>query len=236
MLSCSLYATFFDTMSNWGQRIRELRESKGYTQQELAERAGIKLSHLSRLELGHYQSLKDDTRGALARGLEMTPAQLSAYLYGGELPSEHIPTPTLINELKQRYEASEVIEVPLLGYINAGTLAPAEQVDLGTVLICKSELSGTSKMNGLFALRVSGDSLQGDNIADGDTVIVEPQPDLIDGKIYIVKLANEFLARHLHREDDSIVLTSSNGKYARMKVEELEISGRVVLSGNWRKH
>jgi SOS-response transcriptional repressor LexA len=236
LTTCSVYATFFGTMINWGHRIKELRESKGYTQQEFAIRAGIKLSHLSRLELGHYKSLKDDMREALARGFDMPPTEFSQYLYGGELPSERIPTPALINELKQRYDASEGIEVPVLGYINAGMPAPAELVDLGNILVCKSELGESIKMRGLFALRVSGDSLVGDDIQDGDIVIVEKEPALIDEKIYIINLEGEFVARHLHQEDGAVVLTSSNGKYARMKVEELEISGRVVLSGNWKKH
>jgi SOS-response transcriptional repressor LexA len=78
--------------------------------------------------------------------------------------------------------------------------------------------------------------LIGDDIQDKDTVIVDPDPVIIDGRIYIVKLDNEFVARHLHRENGFVILTSSNGKYDKMKVKEVEIKGRVVLSGKWKKH
>jgi hypothetical protein len=33
-----------------------------------------------------------------------------------------------------------------------------------------------------------------------------------------------------------VILTSSNGKYEKMQVKEVEIKGRVVLSGTWKRH
>lgn len=223
-------------MNIWGHRIKELRESKGYTQQEFAERAGIKLSHLSRLELGHYQSLKDDTREAIARAFEMTPAALSAYLYGGglevkEAPADYDP----VAVIRQRLEAAETVPIPIRGYVSAGSPFPEEQQDLGNAPVARAQLGGIEKTDRLFALKVCGDSLSGDDIQDGDLVIVEPGAALVSGKIYIVKIGSEFVARHLHLEDGAVVLTSSNGKYARMKLTDLEIAGRVVLAGNWRK-
>lgn len=85
-------------------------------------------------------------------------------------------------------------------------------------------------MDAVFALRISGDSLIGDKINNGDNVVIDPNPDIIEGKIYAVKLQNEFVARHVHREGEFVVLTSSNGKYERMKVEEAEIVGRIIWS------
>lgn len=40
--------------SEFGKRLRELRKSKGYTQQALAEKAEIDEKHLSRVENGKY--------------------------------------------------------------------------------------------------------------------------------------------------------------------------------------
>ena len=67
--------------------------------------------------------------------------------------------------------------------------------------------------NGLYALRVNGESLEGDGINDGDLLIVEPDPDIIDGKIYIVRLGNQAVARHSYRHGSRYKLVSSNSKY-----------------------
>lgn len=40
--------------NKFGQRLKELRKSKGYTQQLLAEKAGIDEKHLSRIENNKY--------------------------------------------------------------------------------------------------------------------------------------------------------------------------------------
>ncbi len=40
--------------NNFGKKLKELRKSKGYTQQVLAEKVGIDEKHLSRIENGKY--------------------------------------------------------------------------------------------------------------------------------------------------------------------------------------
>lgn len=40
--------------NTFGKRLKELRKAKGYTQQALAEKAGIDEKHLSRVENGKY--------------------------------------------------------------------------------------------------------------------------------------------------------------------------------------
>lgn len=221
---------------HWGIRLRKLREERNWTQGDVASRASISRELVTQYETGRVKNLTDESLSALARALDMTPAALASYLHGGEKPVDRIPSHDLITELKERLETSELLEIPVRGYVTAGIPAPTEQQDLGTILIPKSALSGVTKVSGLFGLIVSGDSLQGDEIENGDTVIVEPQPDLIDGKIYIVDVSGEHVARHLHRDNGSVILTSSNGKYARMTANEVIVQGRVVLSGRWVKH
>lgn len=220
-----------------GLIIRRLREAKGLTQNDLASASGLSLSLIRGIEQDTRPNFTIDTLNALAGAFYLPVEKFIKILEGKddsvhEAPAEYDP----LAVIKERLENAELVNVPVKGYVNAGTPAVAEQQDLGTVAIPKSDLSGVKKVSGVFALRVSGDSLEGDGIQNGDTVLVDPEPAIIDGKIYIVKLGNECVARHLHREDGYVVLTSSNGKYQRIEAKELEVQGRIILAGNWRKY
>lgn len=51
-----------------GQRLAELREQRGFTREELAERVGTSTSTLSRLESGQIQKFSDEMLTALGSG------------------------------------------------------------------------------------------------------------------------------------------------------------------------
>ena len=75
-----------------------------------------------------------------------------------------------------------------------------------------------------FALMISGDSLEGDSISDGDIVVVDPDAAYQVDKIYIVLLDDgEVTAKHLTIGDSGqITLRASNDDY-----QELTVTGRV---------
>lgn len=59
------------TRERMGQRIASLRKLAGYTQEELAQRAGIQRTHLGRIEAGKY-AVNLETLQAIAEALDMT--------------------------------------------------------------------------------------------------------------------------------------------------------------------
>lgn len=59
-----------------GRRIAEVREHHGLTQEEAAERLGISLRHMKRIEAGHNMTIYTLARIALA--FDVTPASLLA--------------------------------------------------------------------------------------------------------------------------------------------------------------
>lgn len=202
-------------MNNWGIVIRNLRKDRGITQFELSDKTGITRSKISLIELGKVKTYDNETLVAIAKALEMPPAELRLRLHG-----EFSDTGEILQ--------SSFYKVKILGNIPAGTPAANEEQDLGYIFVENSKLGG-KRLDNLFALRVNGSSLIGDGIQDGGTLIIEKNTDIVDGKIYIVRIhGNETVARHLFRKDGMIVLTSSNGFYQEMKLEEVEVIGRII--------
>lgn len=57
-------------------RARELRESRGWTQAELAEKSGVRVATLSAIENGRTKGIDFDTLERLAAALGVDPALL----------------------------------------------------------------------------------------------------------------------------------------------------------------
>lgn len=189
------------------------------TQAELVAKSGVGRSWLSRVVIGHIKKPDDVKLEKLAKGLDMPLDELRRKVYG-------------IPELK---DMGGIVEIPRKGYINAGISVETAEQNLGTLKLPEFLVRGKS-MDRLFALIVSGDSLSGDNITNGHEVLVEKDADIINGKIYVVKLDNELVARHVYRRDDHLRLVASNGDYDDILATEAAIQGRIILSGNWKEH
>ena len=218
-----------------GHMVKKLREERKLSKVALAKRAGISRAYI--------QLIERDKRGgnisvanlrALAEALEVDVNTL--------LDAESPPVPkaahldTMLREIKERYDALQLVEIPIRGAVPAGYPFPEEESREGFIEIPQGQLGAAARKTGLFALRVSGHSLSGDGINDGDIVVVEPDPDCVNGRIYAVRLGSEVLARHVHWLKDKVKFTAANGEYRELEAKEVEILGRIILSGRWRKH
>ena len=59
-----------------GERIREMRKAKGFTQEELAQKLGLKDSAIAKYENGRVENIKRSTIADMARILECSPVYL----------------------------------------------------------------------------------------------------------------------------------------------------------------
>ncbi|WP_144186211.1 transcriptional repressor LexA [Elioraea rosea] len=117
--------------------------------------------------------------------------------------------------------------VPILGRIAAGQ--PIEAVDTSDAEVPISpEYLGTGDH---FALVVSGDSMTGDGIHDGDLVLIKSAQDAPNGAI-VVALIDEFevTLKRLRRRKDVVALESSNPAYQPriIPADRVRIQGRLV--------
>jgi repressor LexA len=122
----------------------------------------------------------------------------------------------------------EGVTVPLLGRIAAGTpVMAAEQVE--EQLVVPMGFAGEADH---FALRVSGDSMIGAGIFDGDIVIVRSTRRAEDGDIVAVLLPgpaeDEATVKRLRRRDGRVMLVPENPALEPFEMTDGHVLGRVV--------
>ena len=148
-------------------------------------------------------------------------------------------------ELTPRGLATSGIGAPVLGSITAGPLREA-LCESDEVVLSLSEAVGFRP--GDFLLRVTGDSMTGDGIFEGDRVLLRPGAVLNNGEIAAVQIATEereqwetTLKRVFTAPDwDYAELRASNPDYKPLRVpcEKVSIAGvyRGLLRGPINGH
>jgi len=119
-----------------------------------------------------------------------------------------------------------LLGVPLVGDVAAGFPSPAEEelcdiMSLDDYLIARPESS--------FLLRVTGDSMQGEGIREGDLVVVERGRTPVNGDIVIAEVDGEWTMKYFRREGGKVFLEAANPRYPPFEARrELRIGGVVT--------
>ena len=118
--------------------------------------------------------------------------------------------------------------IPLVGNVAAGLPVSAEEnahdvVSMDAYLVDKPETS--------FLLRVSGDSMVGAGIMDGDLVVVERSRQPRNGDIVLAEVDGQWTMKYFQRRGREIVLEAANPAYPTIyPKEELKIGGVITAS------
>ena len=189
------------------------------TNREIGQEVGIHSTghidyHLAQLERKHY--LERDARKS--RGLRLLPKALTLVEMEGE---EAVPVSG---------RGSGALRVPIYGRIAAGIpLEISRQYD-DTL-----DLSTAFAREDVFALRVSGKSMIGDLIDDGDFVIVQAADTAADGECVVATVSGpgsegEATLKRLYREGNRVRLQPSNPEMEPIFVDpkDVRIQGRVI--------
>jgi repressor LexA len=123
--------------------------------------------------------------------------------------------------------AAEFLRVPLLGQIAAGMPSETEQSDADTVRVAPEVLRG-HRGQPLFALRVTGDSMIGAHIMEGDIAVFEKRlPE--SGEIVAALVDGESTLKRFLFENGRTVLRAENPVYPTiLPVVELNVQGVMV--------
>jgi repressor LexA len=120
--------------------------------------------------------------------------------------------------------AREATRVPMVGRIAAGSPVPADESPDEAFPLPK-ELVGEGD---LFMLKVTGDSMIGAAITDGDWVVIRQQSDAESGEIVAAMIDGEATVKTLKRSGDHVWLMPHNSAYPPILGDQATILGRVV--------
>lgn len=197
------------------ERIKYLREERGMSQQELAEKVGYKTaSAVNKIELG-LRDINQSKIVEFAKALNTTPS----YLLGDD-QFNIFSIPNIIPIPKMK-------EIPLLGTIACGEPILAEENIENYVTV-------DAKANVDFALKCKGDSMINARIFDGDIVYIHSQPDVENGEIAAVLIDNEATLKKVYKYPNKLVLSPCNPMYddlvySEEQLENVRILGKAVF-------
>ena len=132
------------------------------------------------------------------------------------------------NNIGVTNSANDRVEIPIIGRVSAGSPILAEEYIEGTLTVDKSMVRQTE---GVFALRIKGNSMADAGIKDGDFVIIQQQPQVNQGEIAVVLIDNEATVKRVYINKDIIKLQPENESMPPIivdpKEKEVSIIGKV---------
>lgn len=133
-----------------------------------------------------------------------------------------------------REEASEQeSEIPLLGVVAAGQ--PIEAILSHETLLVPRDFLGRER---LFALRVRGDSMIGEQIREGDCIVVESRQTANNGELVVALVdGSDATVKKFYHEHNQIRLEPANPRYKPIIITPPDrVSIQGVVRGLIRKY
>lgn len=187
---------------DFAKRLKELRASRGLTQDDLARELNLVKSSISMYENGK-------------RKPSFEVLEAIADYFNVNMDTLYSSAPVFVPSLKR---------VPMLGYAAAGQ--PLENLDGQDTYYVETD----SRYAVDFCITVRGDSMINAGINDGDIVFVKAQPEVPNGKIACVEIDNDRVCiKRFYKTDTGVMLVSENPKYAPLQFSESNCSDFKIL-------
>jgi repressor LexA len=113
-------------------------------------------------------------------------------------------------EIVGREKVGEGSPIPILGRVPAGDTNFSEEYIEDVLLVDETIASG----EGVFAVRVKGDSMIGAGINDGDLAIVKRNPAPLSGEIVVALIEDEVTLKRFIRKGGRAILRPENQAYS----------------------
>ena len=127
----------------------------------------------------------------------------------------------------QRVRNERMLRVPILGQVRAGTPILAVENYEGYVDY-PATMSSTS--DGLFALKIIGDSMIEAGILENDIVVVQSRQFAENGDIVVALIDDEATIKYFYRENGVFRLQPANSTMKPIIVREVTVLGKVIAN------
>lgn len=120
-----------------------------------------------------------------------------------------------VSNIKMFTPSDDSSEQPMAGAVHAGFPSPADDFPDTSLNITRELVRNPAAT---FYARVSGDSMTGDGIDDGDLLVVDKSVEPYDGCIAICFIDGEFTLKHVEMHPDYALLVPANPQYKAIRV------------------
>lgn len=202
-------------MKTTGEIIKELREKKNLTQEQLGNILGVKKSAIAKYESGRVTNLKRATIEKMSELFNVSPS----YIMGMEDAND-------TTDMYSKYGLRPVkrIRVPLLGSVSCGVPKFADE-DLSTYVDLDADI------NADFCLQANGDSMINASIYDGDYVFIKKQNTVNNGEIAVVVIDDEATLKRVQYfpEKSLLILKAENPAYKDLLYMDEDLNLITIL-------
>lgn len=200
-------------MADLQSRLRELRKENKYTQKDIAKKLNMSTSGY-----GYYE------QGKTYPPIEMLNRIASVYSVSVDylLGNDDV-------RLKNEIKIENVVKLPVLGSVRAGTGGWAIEEVIGH----EYAFNLNSDTSDYYYLKVKGDSME-PRISEGDLALVKKQSDVESGDLAIVLInGDEGVIKKVIKRDDCLELHSFNAYYpvrvfSGQALQNVKIIGKVI--------
>ena len=153
---------------------------------------------------------------------------------------EHLRNKGFIEWSEGKARTIKILKFAVSGVPIHGTIAAGGLVEPFTDTIERFDLTPMFHQSDYYALKVMGDSMIEDSIAEGDMVVMQPIKDSIEiknGTIVAARVEGQGTTlKRYHRQGDTIVLKPANPKYQPIEAAANQVQLQGILVGVWRSY
>jgi len=217
---------------NIGSNIKRLRLQRDMSARELAEKVGCSINHIYRIENNRYKDIPMATIEKLAKALDVSVAEIIGVDSDIKYKTQEVDRKLqllekIIKEVSNVTPLSKPLTtIPVYGKVPAGMPREAWH-DYIWEYISVPDVSDKA-----FGLVVSGDSMIGEDITEGDIVVIEPNMEAHNGDIVVAVIdGSEFTLKKFYRDKDHIILAPANEHYQPIIFSLESFDDRVMIIG-----
>ena len=201
-------------MKDQGERIRELRERKHMTQEELGKAIGTTKQNIFKYESGAVKTIPRDKLDLLAKTLEVEPWEILGWDGPWNAKDKYISVPLISQKISAGYGEDFLDD---------------DSITMKRIQIPESLTKGVADKSTLVSAEVKGDSMIDANIFPGDYVFFSKG--LIKGEgIYVIAFAGDIMVKRLSFDAprNKLSIISENKNYP-VRIIDAESDGVRIL-------